>query len=675
MRGAALAVALACGCAHGPSLDAVAPVDLRALANEIDPGPIAHVIPNGPKDPAELYRIYHRAIAAPYMARLMNGIGSMMGVSIGDQFNTPIGDVAEKGWKHYGAQVLREGTRDQAIAEVLAGAGGDFAERHLYTRARGLYAASLRRSANPDAGLWLSFADACFRSGDLEQGRAALAWATRKAASVRGLAGRRLQRKLAFGEKLRAAAEELARLDKATSLADRVRHAALLIELNHVEAAVKELEVLVREHPDDARPMVNLVRARFSLNANRFDFGDVNKHLSDLAAAARLPHADRLLHATVVGLLGLRAVSVIRKILTDIDGARAETLSVIAELRAAADALAAFDPGRAAALKHIVEVFETTVPRVTADSKAEEWMPPIVAGMYSKGSELRAQFPTCADGYAMQLMGAAAADKQRALDTIAQRPSMSPQASPSVYLERARALVGLMARWELLRFDVARAALDEVPAIADQDDAVALAGADLLAVRAALQRRGWSKVADAYGALAETATSANLPRVLNNWGYALIQSGKRADGLHKLRQAATTKESTKWIPRMNLALAEPPAARLEAFKRLIDNEGTTISMSAWEAHYNARAGKTDAAGRSARSALKSLRTDTVGPRHAWGHRGMIVVSSFQMGLGLSSASDDYQLSLRIDHPLWLTDPVPLDEKGLEALARAVLVRR
>ncbi len=30
MRGAALAVALACGCAHGPSLDALAPVDLRA---------------------------------------------------------------------------------------------------------------------------------------------------------------------------------------------------------------------------------------------------------------------------------------------------------------------------------------------------------------------------------------------------------------------------------------------------------------------------------------------------------------------------------------------------------------------------------------------------------------------------------------------------------------------
>src|SRR5688500_2716420 len=115
MRGAALAVALACGCAHGPSLEALAPVDLRALATEIDPGPIAHVIPNGPKDPAELYRVYHRATAAPYMARLMSGLGSMMGISLGDSLNTPIGEVAEKAWKHYGAEVLRAGTGDEVI--------------------------------------------------------------------------------------------------------------------------------------------------------------------------------------------------------------------------------------------------------------------------------------------------------------------------------------------------------------------------------------------------------------------------------------------------------------------------------------------------------------------------------------------------------------------------------
>ncbi len=307
---------------------------------------------------------------------------------------------------------------------------------------------------------------------------------------------------------------------------------------------------------------------------------------------------------------------------------------------------------------------------LSSDSTARQWLPPLIAGMFTKGVELRARFPRCADGYAMMHAGAPAVDPQRALDAVAARPQAPATEQPAVWLQRAQTLVGLMARWEQLRFAIASSAIDEVPVIVDQDDAVSLLRADLLALRAAQQRRGWAAVAEAYAQIADGVSNDALPRVLNNWGYALAQSGRRELGLEKLRQAIAARKKDQWVPRLNVALLGDKKARTGEVERFVEEEGSTAAASAWEAYLRQRESRVAGAAASARAALAAMRNDEVGSPPAWGLRGVVVISAFQVGLGLSSMSEDHVLQLRVEHPLWLVDPVPVDAAALERMSAA-----
>jgi hypothetical protein len=582
-------------------------------------------------------------------------------------------DAADKVSAHWAAMLLRDPESSPVqLAEAIELAANLIERDQRWEHVRDLRADAMRRRAGKaDADTWLGLAGSSYMALDLQRGDEALAHADRVIESMpRGTRAGELGRRARL-TRTRAQVADIKRLDGATALDDRLLRILRLCELGRIPDAESALQKLYAEPLYDARPRTLGVFAAFGkINNERLDFNASVDLLADLDKLAALPNRDRVYWSVRIGLLGLKMASRIGMLLSDEEAARVQFRQLAKETVDASHELGRFEPGRAAVLGFLIERAVKELDR-RGDGDTNQRMLAVMLDAFEKGRELTHKYPETADAWALLYAPLVTQKKPRLIFSLLdERPNVSPQ----VLLVRAQVYFSMVTRWDWSRIRRLRQVVDQVPEEADSNGEIGLLRADIAALEATRDgsTAAWQRAADAYEAVTRASFDSKvIPRLLNNWGQALLRAGKVDTGLAKLKLAEAG-SSHKWVPRLNALVAseKDTLKRVAKMSAVTDDSDTRAVGWAWAAAVAQTAGDKRAP-QFAREAVDGIGRLFVEGKVCWGADGLYLDNNFQLSLGASSSMVDYVLKVAVTQDMWLVAPPPLSEAKLRELAKVV----
>jgi hypothetical protein len=552
----------------------------------------------------------------------------------------------EKQRDHIAAELLR----DPAPAVRDGVAVFDLLWRHAARKrrdgdvagARRLFGEVLRRRAQPKTfGEWaekaraeLALDDTTAAASTIERARGALPADDRLGlAALRDL------------ERTHAATRQLA-----IAAADPLKRFDALLDLERLGECGALLDELRAARPLDARVRARVVMLQLAR-------GDVAAVKLDELRDDQLTDRDATYWSVRIGAAGM-AFS---------ETATRESLD---EIIRSGQAIAAFEPGRAAVLALIAERVSPLVGNPIDDQTIVK----VLREAFPAAVALRAKHRDVADADRAVLATAMfAADPVAAFAAVIAHPVTPPDADAELYLDRARVAVTLAAfLGASADLDAVAAAVAEIPP-RDRDlegRRTALVG-DVAMLRWVYHRDADARSAalHAWSAALERSQIETV-RLLNNVGYLVATGGgDEQDAYGVYQRAIQLPSERRWIPLLNLAGTKAlPAGQAETLVRELANGPKASALVL--AHVAKAETDPAAASSAAQRALAALDAPLAFHQLDLALRGIATEGAFKLGVGLRSMRNRYELSASSSGALWLVRPMPFTRAELEAKAKA-----
>ncbi len=464
---------------------------------------------------------------------------------------------------------------------------------------------------------------------------------------------------------LAGAARDLADIGDPDDAEERLRAAAAHETLGNFGRAKTLYEDAAAGLPDDARPATGLAAV---VMAETLDAAVALAIIEGAGPRNRDERYHALLVATRAMIL---AYDVLPRLVREPDAAQALGGIAVASLQDAVERWADFEPGRARALLLLLDGMRRGLAIGAAGGEAA--VRAAVGDLASKALVLHAEHPDVPD--VARLLAASAlfaATREEALAALAPPCPAALAADGAFLVRRAGIALATAVRWQDRElFDRAavlwQAIPDSVPVTRE------VLAADLAAVAWRLgydETTSLALVLGAYGraALNEALPTDHRPRVLNNLGAILAETGDAGAAAERWRRSEELAGDAADVPRYNrlalAALAESPTAEaLDAVRAhmtgLAGGDGNPAlrrQALLWLAWLAGRQGDPGAAA-TLRAEADAVRGDLLNGSAATGDRGLVIRGKFSLGVGYSTI-DRLVVSIDIGAWTWLVIPAP-----------------
>jgi len=574
--------------------------------------------------------------------------------------------------KHLAAQILTAGAPADAVDGVLRVLGERARADSDNAKAKTLFATLVeRRGAKALVDDLLDLSTAQMRVGDRTGAAASLERAKKLPPTTR----------LAEA-KLREAGKDLASLDRYLKLQDngnvdvRIEQFDLLRAMGRSPEAEALLAQLKSTAPNDARVRVRIAAMSFEGMAQQGNMVAAAGYVAQVLGEGTLVNKDADYWSMLIGAQGAHAMGEALPLLfQDKVAGGKKMVEILKDMRAMAAELEKTRPGRAAALKYVID---RAVPIVEKGTAQDVLVADLLRSGLADSLALRAKFPDTIDLDRLVFTFATfTKDRQHALDAVMQRPATPPTEDIELYQARARtALTIAIVLATPAAIAQARDAVGDIAASwSNQIEAnreAMLGDCDALEATVKKDASLWAKAAGHYER-ARTLHKEVRARVTNNLGWIALQSGDPVAADALFRESAEDETSgRRWLGFLN-ALASPGRAgeRLEGLRSLIlanssDNKPPE-TLLVWLA---ATSQDPKEAGEAAAKVVELAGDAFASIKPANAALGFETEGAFQVGIGLASRKF-YELNTQAYASLWLMPPLPLDSAQLAAKAKAV----
>jgi tetratricopeptide (TPR) repeat protein len=470
--------------------------------------------------------------------------------------------------------------------------------------------------------------------------------------------------KLGSLERDLAATRRIIALAGAREEGAELERAHLLVDVGRRQQAIVLLDRLAAAHPRDARPLVGLARAWFA-DAKTTRSGEL------VARARPLEHKEERFYELAIGLTFQRLMGLFSGGSSDPDKVIASIVGALPQLQADVEELARFKPGVGGVLRVVVGRLKegATLIGMTDATARRKLLTALTAGALDEALALHARMPGDADVYRLLYLVARFTARPGATRAAAIEVPPGVTGRDELLLMRAGLLYSFAVSWtDSTRIAEIDRTLEALSATGSSGPVARVLRADTLALEARMLGRAerWPDVATAYRALLEEAAPEERPRLQNNLGVALWESGDR-EGARAAWADALAAGEPHQVARLNQT-ATAEAADLAALDQIADGSdrvGVQVQALHWKI---ARAKLRGAARRRAMAQAARLLGSTTVSDASDGSTGVVLEESFNVGIGYSSR-DRLLVQLSLGRAAFLLVPAPRERTRVTDASR------